>query len=47
MMESKSRSVLDTPLSRSMTIFARSDLSGVLNEGGSDEAIQKLHRKKS
>jgi uncharacterized protein YfaQ (DUF2300 family) len=27
MMESRSRSVLDTPLSRSMTIFARSYLS--------------------
>jgi hypothetical protein len=29
MMESRSPSVLDTPLSRSMTIFARSDSSAV------------------
>ena len=59
MMESRSRSVLDTPLEpviglaegetrwRSMTNFARSELSAVLNDGGSDEAIQKLHRKRS
>jgi hypothetical protein len=41
MMESRSRSVLDTPLSRSMTIFARSGLSrrNSTSEGGSDEAI--------
>ncbi len=41
MMESIDRGVLGTPLSRSMTIFARSGLSrrSSTSEGGSDEAI--------
>jgi hypothetical protein len=54
MMESKGRSVLDTRLrgydasgQAAPSPPLRGDFSAVFNEGGSDEAILKLHRKKS